>query len=226
MPTFDAVAGLSSSGGGPFVWAHTCTGSDLVLVVNISIYDSADTVTAVTYNGVAMSSRGSVSNGQYTVYQYILVAPATGSNNVSVSVSESVFDFGGTSISLTDTDQSTPAGTTVTASGTSTTPSVTATSAADEIVVDGLIIVHSGTLTVGADQTERRNTIAGSGFVKYAASTAAGSTPTMDWSNSSSQAWAIIATPFKPVAAASGQPLVKRLAGVPYMNTSFSPRIW
>ena len=202
----DAVTDAAGSGAGPFTWAHTCAGSDRVLLVGISYYDSGDTVSAVTYNSVALTvvSSSTVSNGQYTSTMYRLIAPATGSNTVSVTFTGSVFDFGAGAVSFTGADQTTPLGTAVTATGTDTTPTVTVTSASGEIVVDALTIVHSGTLTVDGSQSQRWNSAGASGHIKYAGSTEAGAaTTTMSWSNSTSQAWAISGVSVKPVASAA-----------------------
>lgn len=201
----DAVTNASGSGAGPFTWSHTCAGSDRVLVVGISYYDSGDTVSAITYNSVAMTVVGSstVSNGQCTVSLYRLIAPATGSNTVSVTFTGSVFDFKAGSISFTGADQTTPLGAANTATGSSTTPSVNITSATGEIVLDTIAIVHSGTLTVDGSQAEQWNGVGGFGFIKGGGSTEDGSTTTtMSWSNSSSQDWALTGVSVKPVAAA------------------------
>jgi len=202
----DAVTDASGSGAGPFAWSHTCAGSDRVLLVGISYYDSADTVSALTYNSVAMTvvPSSTVSNGQYTSTLYRLIAPATGSNTVSVTFTGGVFDFKAGSVSFTGADQTTPLGTANTATGSSTTPSVTVTSATGEIVLDNLTIVHSGTLSVDGSQTQRWNGTGAAGFIKGAASTEDGSTSTtMSWSNSTSQAWAISGVSVKPVASAA-----------------------
>lgn len=225
--TFDAVSSGGGNGTGPFTVAHTCSGSNRVLCVNVAVYDSADVPSSVTYNGVAMTSIGSAVNGQYSVYQYYLIAPATGSNNISVSVTGNVFDLGIIGISMTDVDQTIAIGTQATATGTNTTPTVNVSSAANELIVDALIIIYNGTLTVGAGQTERAQGFGGSGFTKHAGSTEDGAgTVTMSWSNTTSQTWAIAGTPFKPVSGAVGQPAHKRTGGTPYMTSSFSPRIW
>ena len=202
----DAVTDAAGSGAGPFTWAHTCAGSDRVLLVGISYYDSLDTVSAVTYNSVALTvvSSSTVSNGQYTSTMYRLIAPATGSNTVSVTFTGGVFDFKAGSVSFTGADQTTPLGTAVTATGSSTTPSVTVTSATGEIVLDNLTIVHSGTLSVDGSQAQRWNGTGAFGHIKGAASTEDGSTSTtMSWSNSTSQAWAISGVSVKPVASAA-----------------------
>lgn len=198
----DNVSSFASNGAGPFTWSHTCSGSDRLLRVTTSHFDSSDTISSITYNGVALTAvpGGSTNNGQYYVTAYYLIAPDTGTHDIVVTVSGSVFDFGAGAISYTDAHQTTPLGTAVTATGTSTTPSVTVSSAADELVDDGLVIIHGGTLSVGAGQTQRWNAIASSGFIKYAGSTEGGAaSTTMSWSNSSSQTWAIVAVPIKPV---------------------------
>lgn len=203
----DAVSTMTGTGVGPFTWSHTCSGSNRVLKVDVMYYESGDTISALTYNGVSMTviPSSTVSNGQYTVTSYSLVAPATGSNTVSLTFTGSVFECSAGAISWTGADQSTPLGTAVTATGSSTTPSVTASSASGEVVADALIIVHSGTLSVDGSQTQRWNAIGNAGFTKYAGSTedGAASVP-MSWSNSTSQDWAISAVPVKPVITASG----------------------
>ena len=209
MPAVDSVSSFASNGAGPFTWAHTCSGSDRLLRVTTSHFDSSDTISSITYNGVALTAvpGGSTNNGQYYVTAYYLIAPDTGTHDIVVTVSGSVFDFGAGAISYTDAHQTTPLGTAVTATGTSTTPSVTVSSAADELVDDGLVIIHGGTLSVGAGQTQRWNAIASSGFIKYAGSTEGGAaSTTMSWSNSSSQTWAIVAVPIKPTGGGSGGP--------------------
>lgn len=203
----DATSNATGAGAGPFTWLHTCAGSDRLLKVDIFYYDSVDTVSAVTYNGDAMTviSGSTVSNGQYTVTSYGLIAPDTGSNTISVTFTGGVFDFGAGAISWTGADQATPFGTAATATGTSTAPSVNASSASGEIVSDALVIVHGGTLTVDGSQSQQWNTPTANAFIKYAGSTEAGAgTTTMSWSNSTSQAWAIAAVPVKPVSGGGG----------------------
>lgn len=221
MPlAFDAVSSGEGSGAGPFSFSHTTSGADRLLLVLTMVVDTIDTVSSVTYNSVGLTAIPSfaTANGLYRVAGHYLVAPATGANTVSVSVTGGVNDFGAMAISFTGAHQTVPLGTAANATGSSTTPSVNVSSAADEIVVDMLNIVHSGALTVGAGQTQRVSDIGPNGFAKYAGSTEPGSaTTTMSWSHpSSSQTWAIGAVPVKP-AAAAGQPTTKRGGGVPGM---------
>lgn len=203
----DATSSVAGSGAGPFTWVHTCSGSDRFLLLGISYYDSGDTISAVTYNGDALTEvpSSTVSNGQYSAALYSLIAPDTGSNTVSVTFTGSVFDFGAGAVSYTGADQVAPLGTAATDTGTSTTPSVDVTSTTGEIVQDALAMIHSGTLTVGASQTQRWNSTGGFGFIKYAGSTESGATTTtMSWSNSTSQDWAIVGVAVKPDSGGGG----------------------
>ena len=71
---------------------HTCTGSDLILLVGVCVFDSPyDVVTGITYNGVSMTqvSKKFHTGGRGT-YLYVLTGPATGTNTVSISTSSSV----------------------------------------------------------------------------------------------------------------------------------------
>lgn len=72
-------------------WAHTCTGSNGFLLVAIQAYSlvaSADIVSGVTYNGVAMTRldiQNSSASTNYSTYVYYLAGPATGANNIVVT---------------------------------------------------------------------------------------------------------------------------------------------
>lgn len=197
----DSTSTTVGNGVGPFTWAHTCSGSDRLLHVVTSHYDSSDSVAGITYNGVALTAvpGGSTTNGQYWVTAYYLLAPPVGTYDIVVTMSGNVFDFGAGAISYTDVHQTVPLGTAVTAIGTSVTPSVTVSAAVGDLVTDGLVIVHGGTLSVGAGQTSRWNAPTANAFIKYAGSTEPGAASvTMSWTNSTSQAWAISAVPIKP----------------------------
>src|SRR5205809_294622 len=66
-------------------YAHTCAGSDRLLLVAVLIGATADDVTGVTYNGVAMTRVGTIADSLRRVYLYELVGPASGTHNVVVS---------------------------------------------------------------------------------------------------------------------------------------------
>lgn len=87
----DNATGKENTVANPVTFSHTCTGSDLILLVGIDDVKTAgaDNVTGVTYNGVAMTKiatqthAGDAEAGTKTLWY--LAAPATGSNTVSIS---------------------------------------------------------------------------------------------------------------------------------------------
>lgn len=76
----------------PYSWSHVCTGSNLFLAVDVEMLSvPGTTVTGITYNGVAMSFIGARStvSGAGRVECWGLIAPATGSNTIAVTLSAS-----------------------------------------------------------------------------------------------------------------------------------------
>lgn len=89
---YDATAHGNTGGATSLTFSHTCsTGQDRILWVGFRVGSSSDVATGVTYGGVAMTQaikRQDTSGSQY-VYLYYLIAPATGANNVVISLSGS-----------------------------------------------------------------------------------------------------------------------------------------
>jgi len=130
--TFDAV-GPSSSGGGTAgsatatsgSWSHTCTGSNLALIVGVAIGLTGAGTTTATYNGVAMQSLGVINSDNQTAgYAQLfgLVNPATGANTVAISTT--LASITGGSMSFTN---AIGFGTAVTSFGNSAAPSCAVT---------------------------------------------------------------------------------------------------
>jgi hypothetical protein len=110
---FDAASGsgrqLSVSS---YSWSHTCTGDNLLLVFGDSHNNGSDTdrtVTGVTYNGVAMtlirSDLGSATSFRDRTTLFYLIAPASGSHTVAVTLSGTVDDANGGVMSYTGARQ-------------------------------------------------------------------------------------------------------------------------
>ncbi len=94
-------------------------------------------MTGVTYGGTPLTRIG-FRNGHGNANRveiWSLAAPSPGTANVVVSLSGSVDVVGG-AISFSGVNQTTPFGTFVSAQGTSASPSVTASSAAGQAVLD------------------------------------------------------------------------------------------
>lgn len=86
-----AVGHLAASGGASLTFSHTCTGSNLILFVGFGVESATDVVTGVTYNNVAMTQvpNSPQANGVPNEFTYLfyLINPATGANNVVISLS-------------------------------------------------------------------------------------------------------------------------------------------
>lgn len=163
--------------------SHTCSGADRLLVVAIVI-DGTETVTAITYAGVSMTQLVTVAPGNFRIYLFYLLAPATGANNISVTLSGNQ-DVGIMAASYTGVAQSSPTDGTASGADDNTDPfgrSIT-TSQANSLVVlasaDNNDNVNQR--TPSASSNERHDVIVGSGagtfggFFSDRVTTAAGS---------------------------------------------------
>jgi len=216
---FDAV-GPSSAGVGfttsPGTWTHVNNGNGIVVGCTV-FTGSSDTVTGVTYGGVALTKIGFVSDTAGGVSFWGLIGPTcpTGSNTVSVAVSDGTNNHNAGSISVSAAGSF---GTPVTGQTASNTTSLAVT--VNGTVADGLIVSvaahgNSGTwgFTGGTVQWSHNGT-SGSGADNGAGGTiaSAGGNQTVTWTNSTSDAWAVVAVEILP-AGASGPPLLKYVGG-------------
>jgi hypothetical protein len=96
--------------GTSFSWTHTCTGSDLYLIVAVFSYNNQGTLTAPTYNGVTMTliQSTALAGPLNKLWLYGLANPATGANTVAFSFSISNSFVASVATSYTGVDQSTP----------------------------------------------------------------------------------------------------------------------
>lgn len=155
---FDASTAMANTAS----FSHTCTGSDRLLVVSIrtQISGGTDCVTGVTYNGTSMTRintiRSETNNERGYLYQ--LVAPATGSNTVTITTTGGPNVVSG-ALSYTGVAQSSPidtSGSLSQGSGTSISVSVTTTVDNDWLVGYGNGVTGAGSnFTPGANTTER-----------------------------------------------------------------------
>jgi len=151
---FDAGGGTNiTTSSTSHTQSHTCTGSDLVLLVGISVYDSPyDVVTGVTYNGVAMTQIGKrFRSGGRGVYLYILTSPATGTNTISIATSSSV-RVGINSTSFTGCAQTSQPEVSSTQETASTTKTMTLSVSTDQSVIVGAEFTNR-TSTAGTNTT-------------------------------------------------------------------------
>ena len=206
-----AFDNVSTANGGTtnvssLTWSHTVgAANDRILIVGVALRNSSVTVTGINYGGTALTLIGARSNGggQVRMEMWKLVGPATGTANVVVTLSAAKRIVGG-AVSYSGVNPNTPNGAFVSAiSNGSTTALVTATSAMGELVVDVVAPEgDAGSLTVGAGQTQRWNTLTGtaSAEVRGGGSSEPGAASvTMSWTLGASKPWAIGAVPLKPV---------------------------
>jgi VCBS repeat-containing protein len=186
-------------------FSHTTSGSDRLLLVGISFgQDNGETVTSVTHNGTNLTKLGSIDNSDNAsarVEIWSLVAPTTGTHNVVVNLS-GVSHIGAVigAISFTGVEQSAPLGAFAGAQGNSNAPSVTVTSAANELVfgIAAYEDSNSADFTEGAGQTEQWNLFQAK--ANGTASTEAGAASVVSsWTIPSSFKWAAAGVSVKPV---------------------------
>ncbi len=92
---FDSATNPSLATATSLTFAHTCTGTNRILLVGTMVRTT--TISGVTYAGVSMTAVGSrelVTGADYIQWFY-LVAPATGANNVVISLNASNVIIGG-----------------------------------------------------------------------------------------------------------------------------------
>lgn len=186
---FDAVASTNGDGSS-FTFSHTCTGSELYLIVGVSLLVSVGrSVTGVTYNTVALGSLGENSiSSTYGVSLWGLKAPATGAHNVVVSTGGPPDSVACGSLSFTGVDQTTPTSNFTTATGTSANPAVTVSSAVNDFVV--AVCIDAGSTSLTVDQTLRWNLILGTDTPRGGGATAAGASSVTTTFTGSNTSWA------------------------------------
>jgi hypothetical protein len=196
--------------------SHTVGGGiNRILVVGVNMMDTTSpypTVSSMTYAGQPMTFLAGVTDtadARIRSEMWYITAPATGTNDIVITFTDTVRGVVAGGMSYTGVDQTTPFGTPSSAEGKDTAPSVVVSSAAREVVVDTVGIRQdtggTQTLTAGAGQTDRYNdasaygTLPNNNNVVGAGSEKAGSASvTMSWTASSSGDWAIVAAPLKP----------------------------
>lgn len=183
--TIDSTSSGAGTSSSSLTFSHTVgTGDNRYLVVSVA---SNKSVSSVTYAGTTMDSIGTHTYNTTTIVsQFGLKAPASGANNIVVTLSASGNLQGG-GISFSNVDQTTPASGFAYGEGAGTTATTTVVSTTSDIVVD---VVNLGTSipNAGAGQTVQwriKDTNMASG-----GSTKTGAVSTsMTWTWSGSKIW-------------------------------------
>lgn len=171
-PMFNAAtertAVIITSGGGSITFSHTVQatyGNRLIVVITSSRRDAGGAYpSAVTYGGVSMTSVTSATSGDAANTQlWRLVAPATGANDVVVTVPAGSASSYHTvhAMDFYFVNQTTPFGTAQNATATATSTSVGAvTTSSGDLVVGGASHVANEATAVGASLVEVLDTAA------------------------------------------------------------------
>lgn len=194
----------ATTGGGAssLTFAHTCTGSDLILFVFTVNHSHLGTMTGVTYGGVSMtlmeSNDAPDNKGQRLWY---LIAPATGANNVVASKDDSSGWIDAIAVSYTGASQTgQPDAEVVQATETTTSYSKSITTVADNCWIIWPMTNSGLTLTAGSNTTVLQQPTFGAHGTSFAAAhsdqTPAGSKTLAV--TSSSQRFASIMASFAP----------------------------
>ncbi|WP_179759136.1 DUF4347 domain-containing protein, partial [Hoeflea halophila] len=194
-----------TSSGGNFSVSHTTSGTDRLMLVAVSINQSAgSTVASVSYNGDALTLVGARESGSggtaIRVEIWSLVNPDLATHTVNIAMSGTSDGNTAGVMTFSGVDQSTPLGTFASgAGGSGGAGSATVSSAADELVFAAIAVDDNVdyNLIPGGSQTERWDLKAPE--VNGGGSTAVGAASVpMSWTWSGSDAWAVGGVSIKP----------------------------
>jgi hypothetical protein len=161
------------------------------------------TITALTYGGTALDSQDLQFTGQYLRSRlYGKAGMAAGSANVVVTYSGTASEAGFGVISFTGVDQASPVRTAIGANAISASPTISVSSAVDDVVVDGAWLGTAvDSIAPGTGQTLRWSELAiGGPYLSGGGSTENGAANvTMSWTGGPTlNEWCISALSLKP----------------------------
>ncbi len=206
----DAVSSSSADGPLTITVAHPTAGEDRLMMVGVSLdNDNFETVSSVTYGGLALDFVGQATNSDDArVEIWKLIAPAVGTADVVVTFDTQLLRGAVVGVTtFTGVDQASPLGSFAgDEAAFGTTASVNVAAAAGDLVMGVVAVEDGGPLTAGPDQTEIWTDSVGDPFVCYGAgSTQLGApTVTVSWDLNTSDHWAIGAVAVKPAPAPPG----------------------
>ncbi|MEE9203057.1 MAG: hypothetical protein V3U31_07680 [Dehalococcoidia bacterium] len=183
-PAFDAVT-TDAADASSFSFSHTVSGRNTLIVVAVHGDSVGNTASSASYGGNALTEAVSLthSGGKPYVSIWYLVAPPTGSNTVSVTLT-AADKFTIAAISFTGVDQTTPIDGATSAEGTNN-PSLPVSSETNDLVLDAMVSIEAASGGVGSGQTQRWNEELGgpgvSGHYGHGSTEAGATTVTMDW---------------------------------------------
>ena len=214
QPTFLAASSGFATGGTTVTVSHTVGSSaNRIMLVGVSTRNRFINVPAVgditdncAYNSIPMVYHGTEqSDNDAITYIFYLVDPPTGTANVVVTFNG---NLGGNNagivgvVTYANVDPLDPVGTYASSAGNSISPSLSVTSAINQVVFDVISVNNQNITAAGGGQTSRWNINSG-GNVRGAGSTKAGSasSTTMTWAIAGSTRWSMSGVAIKAISA-------------------------
>lgn len=205
-----------------YSWSHTCGGIDRFLAVDVSLLSAGATVSSITYNGVALSLIGARSTVTSfgRIEQWGLVAPASGSHTIAVTLSSSIASAG-TAVSYANVQQTSPTesfnSNQATNAGSATDASVVVTPATPSCIIHAALVTNDTSVT--ANQTSRNNVTGavGSGANEDTGPITPATATTLSYTGEGIVAtWAIAGYAIRPVTASAGTSAISGSASIVY----------
>jgi Right handed beta helix region len=193
--TIDAASAVEAAASSVNMNHTVGSGSNRFLIVSVAIERDTDRVTAMTYAGQALTFVGTSVDPTTTarVEVWRLIAPATGTNTVSVTFN-SLSSVVVAAISFSNVNQTTPIAASQFATGNATlTASASVASATDQVVLATIAADDAAnTVTPGSGQTSRWNVmnaadVIGAGSTKPGSATST----TMSYTLGDNKGWAM-----------------------------------
>lgn len=194
---YDAVSTATASATTSFNWTHTTSGANRAILCSATV-NAALSTTSITYNSVSLTTRGTANpGGGYQLQMFGLLAPATGSNTVTVTLS-GAGDSIGSCGSFTGVASFGTAVTQASGGAISTAITIPASGMGWDTVYSS---DQSAGFTGGAGQTERFD-VSNGAFDQSAGSTIAAST-TITYNNINASYMSMVAVPMNQSVAAA-----------------------
>jgi hypothetical protein len=206
----DAVSTAKASSTSSIAWSHTVgTGPRRALYVGIAVVtNGVISITSVTYGAASLTlidNAGRVASSPLRVGSaiYRLIAPASGTDTITVNFSAAVDAVVVYAMSPEEVGQTTPEGDIDKTTGVGNAPALTLDSSTGDLVMDILAvwkdIVGLPTITVGSGQTQRLNDhIAAAGVVGGGSTEPGGGAITMSWSINTDRPFAYVSCVIQP----------------------------
>lgn len=200
---YDSTA-TGTTTGTSLTFSHTTSGTNRILFVYVQLNSTTDALTGVTYAGTSLTfiNKNTDPTNGYWGYLYYMVAPATGTNNVVVSLSSSVllWAYSASYTGASQTGQPDANITNTATTGTSITTSLT-TVANNAWIVTGARN-YAANVTSGTNFTVRSAAFPIAIGDTNAAITPAGATSVTANSGTSSD-WQVLLASFSPAVSAN-----------------------